>query len=387
MSEVKSIGFALDPSNIPSFLLDWELTKKCNLNCSYCGTGITGGHDNSIPHPLLADCLNTIDFMYEYVSLYMEHKKPTQRKVILNVYGGESLFHPDIIEILTQCRQKYQQYSNLWELTITTTTNAVIKKSIWEKIIPLIDEFTVSYHAESSDNQQKLFFENLLTVKQSNTRMKCVIMMHADKWEYSLKAIEFCQTNNIRYVAKPYDNDEHSKFAYTNEQFDYIKNYWINTTNLKNIQISTERLKSVGIGKKNKTVSINEGRACCGGRKLSLNNNLKSSENFVPRQGFQDWYCSVNWFFLFIRQATGEIFTNKDCQTSLNSKIEPLGNLQNSAKVLTELKNLLENKTMPVIRCVKSICRCGYCAPKAEQLDDFKDLIKRNVITDVIKFD
>jgi molybdenum cofactor biosynthesis enzyme MoaA len=39
MNNVKSIGFALDPINIPSFLLDWELTKLCNLDCSYCGVG------------------------------------------------------------------------------------------------------------------------------------------------------------------------------------------------------------------------------------------------------------------------------------------------------------------------------------------------------------
>ena len=47
MSNVKSIGFALDPNNVPSFLLDWEVTKLCNLDCSYCGIGIDGGHDNS----------------------------------------------------------------------------------------------------------------------------------------------------------------------------------------------------------------------------------------------------------------------------------------------------------------------------------------------------
>ena len=34
-NEIKSIGFALDPSSNPSFLLDWEVTKKCNLDCSY----------------------------------------------------------------------------------------------------------------------------------------------------------------------------------------------------------------------------------------------------------------------------------------------------------------------------------------------------------------
>ena len=134
-NEIKSIGFALSPDSIPAFLLDWEVTKRCNLDCGYCETGTDGGHDNSTQHPQLDDCLKSIDFMYEYVDLYMQHKKPVQRKVVLNVYGGESLFHPNIEEILKACHEKYKVYKERWELTITTTTNAVINKSIWNRII------------------------------------------------------------------------------------------------------------------------------------------------------------------------------------------------------------------------------------------------------------
>jgi hypothetical protein len=130
-----------------------------------------------------------------------------------------------------------------------------------------------------------------------------------------------------------------------------------------------------------------EGRACCGDRKLAINNSLKSSVTFVPKQGFKDWYCSVNWFFLFVRQADGSVYTNKDCKTSLNSKVEPIGNLLDYSKILTDLKYLLETKSMPVIKCVKQICMCGYCAPKAENLNDFQQLLSRNVITDVINYE
>ena len=38
--QISSVGFALAPDNSPSFLLDWEVTKRCNLNCSYCPTDI-----------------------------------------------------------------------------------------------------------------------------------------------------------------------------------------------------------------------------------------------------------------------------------------------------------------------------------------------------------
>jgi organic radical activating enzyme len=382
---INSIGFALAPDNVPSFLLDWEVTKKCNLDCSYCTTDIeTGGHNNNTKHPKLEECLKTIEFMYEYVDLYMEHKKPSQRKVILNVYGGESLFHPNIVEILQACRDKYKPYADKWELTITTTTNAVINKNIWEKIISLIDEFTVSYHAEHLPKQAKLFFDNLLRLKELNKRVKVVVMMHADPelWKNSIMAIEFCQTNNIRYLAKPYDNHD---LSYSNEQYDYIKNYWITNTNTKNLEESKQRLES--IGNKDSVISINEGRACCGGRKLALNNSLKSSVTFISRQGFRDWYCSVNWFFLYVQQVTGKVYTNRDCRTSFNSKVEPLGYLENTSEMIDQLEDFLNNKNMPVIRCVKSICLCGYCAPKAENINDFKELISRNVITDVIKYE
>ena len=62
MTNIKSIGFALDPNNVPSFLLDWEVTRLCNLDCTYCGEA---GHDNSTKHPPLDECLRTIDFMIE----------------------------------------------------------------------------------------------------------------------------------------------------------------------------------------------------------------------------------------------------------------------------------------------------------------------------------
>ena len=175
MTNIDSISFALDPSNVPSFLLDWEVTKLCNLDCSYCGVGIDAGHDNTTKHPPLDECLQTIDFMYEYVDLYMQHKKETQRKVVLNVYGGESLFHPDIITILEECRKRYSPYHDKWELTITCTTNGVVGSNHWEKIVPLVDEFTLSYHAESLPKQKKQYFDNVLYLKKNNKRFSIKI--------------------------------------------------------------------------------------------------------------------------------------------------------------------------------------------------------------------
>jgi pyruvate-formate lyase-activating enzyme len=366
MDTVNSIGFALDPVNVPSFLLDWELTKLCNLDCSYCTVGINGGHDNTTKHPPLADCLQSIDFMYEYVDQYMLCKKPTQRKVILNVYGGESLFHPDIVKILEACRSKYEQYKNRWYLTVTCTTNAVVGKTRWEEVVPLVDEFTVSYHAENLPKQKQQYLDNILYLKEQGKRFKAIIMMHNNPAMFADAelVIEFCKLHDIRYLAKPLDNVG-NQWSYSPKQF---------------AQIIKQPIKFV-----DKVNSISEGRQCCGGRRLSLNGDLKSNVGFVHRQGFEGWSCSVNWFFLFVRQLDGAVFTNKDCRMSTTGRVEPLGNINDPKKIISTLKDQLETKTMPVIICKKDRCLCGFCAPKAENQEDFMELIKRNVAVDVFQ--
>jgi MoaA/NifB/PqqE/SkfB family radical SAM enzyme len=362
-ANIKSIGFALDPRNIPTFLLDWELTRLCNLDCTYC---TEDGHDNSTKHPPLNECLQSIDFMYEYVNEYMKYKKETQRKATLNVYGGESLFHPDIVQILRECHERYKPYSDQWELSITCTTNAIVGARRWTEIVPLVDEFTVSYHAETLPKQKQQYLDNILYLKEQGKRFKCIVMMHNQPklFEDAQTIVEFCKENNLRFMAKPLDNVG-PEWAYTPEQFAQI----------------TERplqfVKSVN--------SINEGRSCCGGRRLSLNGDLKSNVGFVHKQGFEGWSCSVNWFFLFVRQFDGTVYTNKDCQMSTTGRVEPLGNIKDSKQIISTIKRQFETNNMPIIRCRKDICRCGFCAPKAEQELDFRELIKRNVPVDVFQ--
>ena len=368
MTDVLALEPAIDPNNRITFLLDWELTLKCNLDCSYCDTGIYGGHDNSTKHPPAAECLSALDFMFEYVDLYMSTKPSGIKYVILNVYGGESLFHPDIVEILRECHSRHEKYQDRWYLTITCTTNAVVGAKRWAEIVPFIDEFTVSYHAENLLKQKQQYLDNVLYLKTMNKRFKCVVMMHnrEELFTDAESIINFCKEQGIRHVVKPLDNTQ-PEWQYTGKQYGTLKTYWMSPITVVKDQVQ----------------AIQEGRSCCGGRKLSLNGNLKSSVGFVPKQGFEGWSCSVNWFFLFVRQLDGAVYTNKDCLMSTTGKVEPLGNINNAQKIISTLKAQLETKTMPIIKCKKNICRCGFCAPKAENEQDFRELIKRNVPVDV----
>jgi pyruvate-formate lyase-activating enzyme len=362
---------AIDPNNRITFLLDWELTMKCNLDCSYCETGVYGGHDNSTKHPSKEKCIETLEFMFEYVDLYMNTKPRGIKYVILNVYGGESLHHPDIVEILSNIQLKYQPYADSWHLTVTTTTNAIIPDKKLEKIITYIDEFTVSYHSETTDKQKHQFKNNLLTIAKSGKRQKCVVLMHqtTELFQDSTDIIAWLSKNDIKMLPKQLDgnNGVDGDRIYNTTQVQWFDNFY----KTKTFGQSTNLLHDDLTGHLTKV-----GRACCGGRQTCLDQNYKQRHFYVDNK-FPDWYCSVNHFFLYVKQVNGEVYVNKDCKMNFDGSVGPIGNLSNTKEILSILKNQLENNSLPVIQCKKSNCLCGLCAPKARDLDTYKSIMKK----------
>ena len=348
-------------------MLDWELTMKCNLDCSYCPTGIYGGHDNSQQHPPVANCLRTIDFMFEYVDTYMANKPKGIRYAILNVYGGEALHHPNIVEILTAVRERYQQYQDRWHLTITTTTNAIIAPHRLDKIIPLIDEFTVSYHTENTPEQKQQFCDSILKIKSANRRQKCVVLMHSEseKFTDAQNMIKWLKQNNIRYLPRQLDNGPklENNFNYNSQQVIWFEGLYKKSLDHAVIRDDLADLADTG-------------RACCGGREFCVDQDYKNTQKFVSNK-FPGWYCSVNHFFLYIKQVNGEVYVNKDCKMNFDGTVGPIGNLNNVEPILNQAQNI--NK--PIIKCAKSRCQCGLCAPKAQDLDTYKDIMRKYEIS------
>lgn len=371
MTEITSVEPAIDPNNRITFLLDWELTMKCNLDCSYCGTGIYAGHDNTTKHPPMEECISALDFMFEYVDLYMNTKPQGIRYVILNVYGGESLHHPDIVKILEQVQLKYQPYAERWHLTVTATTNAIVSDKKLKQIIPLIDEFTVSYHTESTDKQKQQFKNNLLTIANSGRRQKCVILMHQqpELFQDADNMIAWLTENNIRILPRQLDGNDgvEGKRIYDQQQVQWLDTLY----KTKSFGQTTNILQD-----KQASHLTEVGRACCGGRQTCTNQNYKERQFYVENK-FPDWYCSVNHFFLYVKQVNGEIFVNKDCKMNFEGSIGPIGNLKDTDKIISTLKNQLDTCSLPVIQCKKYKCLCGLCAPKAKDLNTYNKIMKK----------
>jgi hypothetical protein len=334
--------------------------------------GIYGGHDNSTQHPELDSCVKTIDFMFEYVDMYMSTKINGLKYVVINLYGGEALHHPNIVEILEQVRKKHQPYQDRWSLTITTTTNAVVTNKKIQAIAPFIDEFTVSYHSELSTKQKQQFFDNLLTIKSLGKRVKCVVLMHGDPvlFDDSLSTINWLKKNEIKHLPRQLDHHPVStEFNYTQHQVVWFEKLY----NTRSHNISVE-LPTV---LKNNTVNLTaEGRSCCGGRLMCEDKNYKDKASFVKNK-FTDWYCSVNHFFLYIKQVNGEIYVNKDCKMNFQGEIAPIGHLSDTDSLLKYTRDLLDSPEPKVIQCAKSICLCGLCAPKSNDLDNYRAIMKK----------
>lgn len=378
MSKFNTLEPVIDTGNRITFLLDWEITTKCNLDCSYCGP--VGGHDNSKPHPPLDECLRALKFMYEYVDLYMEHKPKGIRHVILNLYGGESLHHPHILEIIQTARELYQtKYQHRWNLTVTTTTNAIISEKKFDKIIPLIDEFTCSYHTECSDEQKEQFKFNLLKIKDAGKRLKCIVLMNPDPdpFDDAKRMVIWLNNNNIRYLPRQIDPappkpglTNEASWAYNTKQAIWLKSVYDSKSNNHKTDV---KFKQLG----HDSISLNNsGRACCGGRQL-CHSQEDTERKFFVENVFPDWYCSVNEFFVYIRQTDGEIFVNKDCKMNYSGSVGPIGNLKNYNDLLEFTRTHLSNGTMPTIQCKKQLCLCGLCAPKAQQLDQYNTIMKK----------
>jgi hypothetical protein len=305
----------------------------------------------------------------------MKRKPNGIKYVVLNVYGGESLHHPDIVKILQAVRERYEKYKESWHLTVTTTSNAIVSKKKLLGIIPLIDEFTVSYHSENTEKQQTQFKENLLAISKSSSRLKCIVLMHAmpDLFQRCLDMISWLDQHTIKYLPRQLDHSlSDIQYNYNTKQVTWFDNLYLK----KSYQTTSDITTNLVTDSNNNVDLADAGRACCGGRQLCQDSNYKARSFWVSNK-FSDWHCSVDEFFLYIKQVNGEIYVNKDCKMNFNGQVGPIGNLSNSNELLSSLKTYFYNNTKPTIQCKKSRCLCGLCAPKAKNLDTFNHIMKK----------
>ena len=378
----------LEPINPQYFHIDWEVTLKCNLDCGYCNS-----HDNSRKHPALRECLDTVDFLLEYADINFIDSVLDHKRVVFNLFGGEAIYHPNFLEILEYIRSEYNsKYKDKWHLELGLITNAIAADKIWDRTIELIDAFTISYHAENNEKQEQQFRRNVLALHQKTTAYHVAVLMNAPLFDKNLSFIEFCKEHGINYLPRQLDHWGWStrKYNYTEEQVQWFDGVYKrkSTTPLPAIKVVKPKPKIKFKDKVKflikkvldfRTNMTNVGRACCAGESLCTNNNFDEKVFFVNDNRFKDWYCSVNRFFVFVKQDDQSIHHNKDCSMRFDGKVGPMGYLRDARQILDTMRAEITSRTRPFIVCKKKMCFCGLCAPKAQTLNTFIDMMRRYV--------
>lgn len=344
----------LEPVTDAIFQIAWESTLKCNFDCAYCGDG----HDNRQSHPSLEDSLKTVDFIFEYVDIIMSTKKEQYREANLNIQGGESIFHPNIVEILEYISSKKDKYN--WTMRVALITNASCSTAKWKKIAQYIDYVTMSYHASAHTKFDLAFKLNCLYLKEIGKNFQINVMMDSRHWNKCVQLVDWANKKDMPIHKRQIDHHWFdTRFNYTDEQVEYITGKKPSTTK--------EKIKAIFT---NGFDLSSTGRACCGGKTLCSNS--CNTTTYVKGNNFKEWHCSVDKFFLYIRQTTGEIFTNKDCKMNFDGGVGPIGDLKNIQLLLDRVR-----RSTDTIVCKKSRCWCGLCAPKAATKELFDEINRK----------
>lgn len=368
------------------FQVTWDTGRRCNYDCSYCPAH---RHDNFSAHATLDELKRNTDFLFEYIDTYMQYR--SFKFASISFTGGEPTVNPNFIPFIQYLKNEYEtKYAHKWTSNFALTSNGAMGEKMAQKVMENFRHITVSYHAESDNKLKQQVRDRIVQFHkhgpEHNMTMSVNVMFHAAYFDECKDLCEFLDANGVKYVPRIIgeEPDSRSNFAhqYTEEQLDYIKNYWKYKNEKLNDSKEESRILSA-VGEKTtekKKLGLTVGRPCCGSREMCLSNNGESRKaTFVDMREFKGWECSVNWFFLHLEQQTDSVFHHQTCQARFDGKRGPIGKLSEGDKIIAELKQNLENRTMPTIICPKHTCGCGLCAPKSKFTENYKDVMKNHM--------
>jgi len=361
------------------FQVTWDLGRRCNYDCSYCPAH---RHDNFSPHASLDELKSAVDFLFEYIDVYME--KRSYKHTSISFTGGEPTVNPNFIPFVKYLKEEYEaKYQDKWACGFALTSNGAMSAKMANAVMENLGHITVSYHAESDNKLKQQVRDRIKQFHDADYSISCNVMFHAAYFDECKDLCDYLHDLGVKYVPRIIgeEPDSKSNFAhmYTDEQLDYMKNYWtyknaeLNETQEEAAQLSNAGEKT----SEKKKLGMTIGRPCCGSREMCLSLNGESRKStFVDLREFKGWHCSVNYFFLHLEQQTDSVFHHQTCQARFDQTRGPIGKISEGDKILADLKHKLSTNTLPTIICPKHTCGCGLCAPKSKYIDNYNKVME-----------
>jgi MoaA/NifB/PqqE/SkfB family radical SAM enzyme len=161
--------------------VEWNLGKRCNLDCTYCPAEI---HDNHSKHTDIAMLKSTVDVLSQL------------GKIRISLTGGEPCVHPHIEELLVYMKQMKIGWINV-------TTNGTRTVEFYQNILEnYINHIVFSVHFES--DWWKVINTIIKVYKQSTNKNVLVhIMMLPGRLKDVKDACKALLEHNISYALRP----------------------------------------------------------------------------------------------------------------------------------------------------------------------------------------
>lgn len=310
-----------------TFVVNWDLGRRCTYACSYCPPFRS---NKTSPLVSLDDMIKTMEFIDEYVTMYDHYMN--YQEITISLTGGEPTVHPALYKFAKHVKETYGT-----KYRLDLTTNGAWKR---KNINELFDSGTISYHPEAEPDIKKQVRDNIASL-----RWKVNVMFHKDYFDECIDLCNWLDELGIKYIPRRI-----GETGGKNREESIAKG-WVQEYNEEQEQWFADYYGVKGSGRK-----------CCGGRCIEDEN---GPIEFIKDPNFYGWSCAINWYFLFINQELGDVWTHQTCSVNLNSQVDKLGSLNNTDQILDDLDRMLyTEKTIPVITCPKTSCLCGICIDK-----------------------
>ena len=189
------------PHYYDSCKIEWNLGKRCNLDCSYCPSEI---HDMVSPHQNIQVLKDTVD------------KIAAIPNVRISLTGGEPCVHPMFEQLVEYARPKIK-----W---INVTTNATRKADFYHRLP--IDHLVFSLHFEDTAWENRL--ETIISYAEYEKGIPYTVnlMAHQDCMEDVKKAAYTLEMFDIPFVVRrvrwTVAHDWFDDLKYNSQDLDWI---------------------------------------------------------------------------------------------------------------------------------------------------------------------
>ncbi len=169
--------------------VEWNLGKRCNYDCSYCGSDI---HNNFEKHM-------DLDVYQNAILKISEAAKKLNKIVRISFTGGEPFVHPKIITML-----EFAKANEIDKISVTTNGSLPLKRYILS--LPYINYYIFSYHFEFAEKDKIIDtiinLKKYLVAQEKNNNIHVHLMFLPGHLKDTKNLINICNDYKVHWVIR-----------------------------------------------------------------------------------------------------------------------------------------------------------------------------------------